>query len=129
MKLCIPVTEDRGLASPVSAHFGSAPLFVVVDTESGACRSLRNRDADHAHGTCQPLMSLAGEPFDGVAVGGIGMGAVNKLQAANVHVFISTEATVEQTVAALAGGTLREATPATACVHHGHGSHGHGHCG
>ena len=127
MNLCIPVTEDKGLKSPVSAHFGSAPLFVIVDTDSGACRALPNKNLHHGHGMCQPLMSLAGEQLDGVAVGGIGMGAINKFQAANVRVFISGEATVEETVAAFKTGALKEATPATACGHHGHGPHGHGH--
>jgi predicted Fe-Mo cluster-binding NifX family protein len=129
MNLCIPVTEDNGLRSPVSAHFGSAPLFLIFDTDSGACRALPNKNLHHGHGMCQPLMSLAGEQLDGIAVGGIGMGALNKLQAANVRVFISGESTVEETVAAFKSGSLREATPAMACGHHGHGPHGHGHAG
>jgi len=126
MNLCIPVTEDKGLQSPVSAHFGSAPIFVIVDTGSGACRSLPNENLHHGHGMCQPLRALAGEQLDGVAVGGIGMGALDKFRAANVRVFLSGEATVEETVAAFKAGALREATPATACGHHGHGPHGHG---
>ncbi len=34
MNICIPVNEDKGLQSPVCAHFGSAPAFMIVDTES-----------------------------------------------------------------------------------------------
>lgn len=127
MNLCIPVTEDNGLRTQVSAHFGSAPLFLILNTDSGACRALPNKNLHHGHGMCQPLMSLAGEQLDGIAVGGIGMGALNKLQAANVRVFISGESTVEETVAAFKSGSLREATPAMACGHHGHGPRGHGH--
>jgi len=121
MKLCIPVTEDKGLESPVSAHFGSAPLFIIVDTDGGACRSIPNRNLQHSHGMCQPLMSLTGEQVDGIAVGGIGMGALNKLLAADMRVFITRESTVEGTVTAHKSGTLQEATPAAACGHHGHG--------
>ena len=36
MNICIPITRDNGIQSPVSLHFGSAPLFMVVDTESGS---------------------------------------------------------------------------------------------
>jgi len=121
MKLCIPVTEDKGLESPVSAHFGSAPLFIIVDTDSGACRSIPNRNLQHSHGMCQPLMSLTGEQVDGIAVGGIGMGALAKFQAANMRVFITREPAVEAVVAAFKSGMLQEATPAAACGHHGHG--------
>ena len=124
MKLCIPVTEDQGLKSPVSAHFGSAPLFIIVDTESRVCRSIPNRNLNHSHRMCQPLMSLSGEPVDGIAVGGIGMGALGKLLAANMRVFITHELTVEDAVASLEAGTLREATPAAACGHHGQGHGG-----
>ena len=30
MKVCIPVEEFRGLASPVFGHFDSAPVFALV---------------------------------------------------------------------------------------------------
>jgi predicted Fe-Mo cluster-binding NifX family protein len=129
MKLCIPVTEDRGLESPVSAHFGSAPLFVVADTDSGACRSIPNKDLHHSHGMCRPLSSLTGEEIDGVAVGGIGAGALGKLAAAGMRVFMTRERSVRDTVSAFRSGTLPEAAPASACGHHGH-DHGQGHgCG
>jgi predicted Fe-Mo cluster-binding NifX family protein len=47
MKLCIPATEDQGPESPVSAHFGSAKHFVIVDTESGACRRVHRHGRGH----------------------------------------------------------------------------------
>lgn len=127
MNLCIPVTSDEGLASPVSAHFGSAPIFLIVDTESGSCRAIPNRNLHDGHGMCQPLRLLAGERLDGVVAGGIGMGALGKLQSANLRVFLSECETVRDTIAALKAGALAEATAATACRHHqGHGPHGHG---
>jgi predicted Fe-Mo cluster-binding NifX family protein len=124
MNICIPVLEDKGLGSPVSQHFGSAPLFIIVDTGSGSCRSVMNRNLDHGHGMCQPLLSLAGESVDAMVVGGIGQGALGRLQAANIRVFLSTLDTVDSTLAAFRCGTLREVTPQTACGHHGHGQQG-----
>jgi predicted Fe-Mo cluster-binding NifX family protein len=126
MNICIPVTGDEGLASRVSMHFGSAPLFMIVDTGTGSCRSVPNRNSHHDHGMCQPLSSLAGESLDGIVVGGIGRGALGKLQAAGIRVYLAGAPTVEATVAAFASGTLREMTPAEACAHHGNGPHGHG---
>jgi predicted Fe-Mo cluster-binding NifX family protein len=126
MNICVPVIEDRGLASPVSGHFGSAPLFLVVDTETGGCRAIANRDRHHDHGMCRPLSSIAGERLDGVVVGGIGRGALGKLQAAGIRVYLSEAPTVEETVAAFRAGMLREVTAAEACAHHGSGPHGHG---
>ena len=121
MQICIPVLEDRGLESPVSGHFGSAPLFMIVDTESRTCRSVSNQNLNHGHGMCQPLQSLAGERLDGMVVGGIGMGALNKLHAANIQVFLSEFPTVGTTLAAFQAGTLKLVTPESACGHHGGG--------
>jgi predicted Fe-Mo cluster-binding NifX family protein len=125
MNICIPVTRDNGIRSPVSLHFGSAPVSMVVDTESGSCRAVTNRDLRHDHGMCRPLAQLAGEKLDAMVVGGIGMGAFGKLKAANIRVYFSEHPTVEETVAAFKTGTLKEVTPAMACAHHGDGPHVH----
>jgi predicted Fe-Mo cluster-binding NifX family protein len=125
MNICIPITRDNGIQSPVSLHFGSAPIFMVVDTENGTCRAITNGNLHHDHGMCQPLSQLAGERLDAMVVGGIGMGAFGKLKAANIRVYHSTHPTVEETVAAFKTGTLKEVTPATACAHHGDGPHVH----
>jgi predicted Fe-Mo cluster-binding NifX family protein len=133
MNICIPVTNDDGLDSLVCGHFGSAPFFTTVDTESRACRTTANANQNHAHGMCQPLAALAGQAIDGVVVGGIGMGALGKFQAAGIRVYRATTGTVGEAVDAFVSGTLTEITPATACAHHGHGDHGphgagpHGH--
>jgi predicted Fe-Mo cluster-binding NifX family protein len=121
MNICIPVLEDRGLESPVSAHFGSAPLFMIIDTENSSCRSIPNQNLHHSHGMCQPLLSLAGEKLDGMVVGGIGMGALGKLMAANIRVYLAEHSTVDATLSAFKNGKLRLVTPATACGHHGRG--------
>jgi len=128
MKVCIPVNEDRGLDSPVCGHFGSAPLFLVVDTETSACRALPNANQHHAHGMCRPLDAIRGEPLDALVVGGIGLGALTRLRESGLDVWISDRPDVKATLAALADGSLRRADPAGACAGHGHGqAHGHQH--
>jgi predicted Fe-Mo cluster-binding NifX family protein len=123
MNVCIPVLEDKGLQSRVSQHFGSAPAFIVVNTESGECRTIENQDLHHAHGMCQPLSSLNGECIDAIVAGGIGAGALSKLRAAGLEVFCSEHPTVGGAIAALKEGRLPKVNPATACGHHGHGHH------
>ena len=118
MNLCIRATEDKGLQSPVSGHFGSALSFMIVDSDTGVCRTVSNGDAHHTHGACQPLASLTGQGVDAVVVGGIGAGALSKLQAAGVRVFLAEQPTVEAVVAAFKAGTLTLATPESACAHH-----------
>jgi len=121
MRICIPVLDDHGLDSQVCAHFGSAPGFMIVDTESRDCRVIGNRNEHHAHGMCQPLAALAGETVDGIVVGGIGMGALMKLQTAGITVYRAVHPTVGETLAAFTAGSLQPLGQNEACGgHHGH---------
>ncbi|TYO99358.1 putative Fe-Mo cluster-binding NifX family protein [Geothermobacter ehrlichii] len=125
MKICFPVAEDQGLNSPVYGHFGSAPQFIVVDTETREVKTLKNRDQHHAHGACQPLKALAGQEVDAVVVGGIGSGALLGLNRAGLTVYRAQAKTVAENITSLVENGLPELTPAQTCGGHAHG-HGHG---
>ena len=126
MKVCIPIDEDQGLASPVCEHFGSAPMFMIADTATETARAIPNRNQHHGHGMCRPLQALDGQDIEGIVVGGIGRGALDKLTAADVSVFQSPFDTVAETLEALKAGQLEPVTPDRACAHHGHGGGGRG---
>ncbi len=79
MKICFPVESDKGLDSDVFGHFGSAPIFVAFDTLTKSIDTISNQDLGHAHGMCNPLKALDGKMVDVIIVGGIGAGAINKL--------------------------------------------------
>ena len=124
MRICIPVNEDLGLQSEVCAHFGSAPAFLIVDTDNNECRAIVNHNQHHSHGMCTPLAALQGEILDGIVVGGIGMGALMKLQAAGITVYRAMHPTVAETVAAFKAGTLQPVGEDGACAgHQGHHQH------
>ena len=108
-----------------SAHFGSAPFFTFVDTESGEVESVENGGGEHAHGQCRPLAFLGSRPVEALLCRGLGRGALMKLQAGGVQVYITMEADVEKSLAAFKNGMLQQMTPVDACQGHGHGGHGH----
>jgi predicted Fe-Mo cluster-binding NifX family protein len=115
VNICIPIDEDHGLQSPVCAHFSSAPAFMVVDTVSGSCRAILNRNQHPDRGMCLPPGLLHGKSIDGMVVGGIGMASLSKLIAANISVYVSEHATVAETVAAFKAGTLKSMLPEMVC--------------
>jgi predicted Fe-Mo cluster-binding NifX family protein len=121
MKLCIPVEADKGLESAVYGHFGSAPLFLVVETDTLAVTPLTNSNQHHAHGMCQPVAALGGAAVDGVVVGGIGRGALMKLNAAGIAVYHSPYATVAQTVEAMKTDKLPVFRAENTCAGHSEG--------
>ncbi len=123
MQICIPVVRDEGLESRVCEHFGSAPVFMIVDTETGACRPIANRNSRHGHGMCEPLSALGGEAIDGFVVGGVGRRALDRLRASAIQVFQAEHATVGETLAAFKAGALRPVPLDAACA----GRHGDEH--
>lgn len=115
MKICFPTEDLKGLDSQVYSHFGSAPGFVIVDTDSRDIEQISNTDQHHAHGMCQPMKALGGRKVDAIAVGGIGMGALMKLQGQGIRVYRAAQGTVEQNTALFLDRKLPEFDPAFTC--------------
>ena len=87
MKVCFPVLKAEGMDSEVYGHFGSAPAFMVVETENNTTTTITNSDQHHAHGACNPLKALDNQRVDAIVVGGIGAGALTKLNQQGIKVF------------------------------------------
>jgi predicted Fe-Mo cluster-binding NifX family protein len=128
VKIAIPVSEYRGLDSPVHGHFGSAPAFALVNSEDMAVEQIGNGDHGHVHGACSPMKALAGVRPDAVVVGGIGAGALFGLRAAGISVYRCAGGTVSAAVEKLKEGTLEAVTEEGVCAGH-HGGHSCGHHG
>ncbi len=121
MKIAIPVAEYRGLESSVYGHFGSAPVFALVDSETMVIEPIGNRDHEHEHGACSPMKALAGAKPDAVVVGGIGAGALFGLRAAGIKVYRFTEGTVADALRLLKAHQLPEIEENGVCAGHGGG--------
>ena len=121
MKICFPTSTLEGLESQVYGHFGSAPGFVIVDAETRQVEEIANGDLHHAHGMCQPLKALGGRQVDGIVVGGIGLGALMKLQAQGVSVYRALQGTVRDNLDLMHKGMLPQFTAEHTCAGHGHG--------
>jgi len=118
MKIAFPVQVDQGLESQVYGHFGSAPSFVILDSTSGEFETIGNSDAHHEHGQCQPMKALAGNAVDAIVVGGIGGGALMRLQAQGVRVFRAVEGSVQQNLEYMKSGKLPEFSVNMTCAGH-----------
>lgn len=129
MKICFPIETDNGIDSVIYNHFGSAPGFVLVDTEDGTVRALTNADSVHSHGACSPIKALGGASVDALVVTGIGGGALQMLQRQGVAVLQAVAPTIAANIAIIKEGKSLPAYTGS-CGGHGHGqshAHGHGH--
>jgi predicted Fe-Mo cluster-binding NifX family protein len=121
MKIAFPTQENKDRQSEVHNHFGSAPYFIVVDTDTDDLSSLDNMNLNHTHGNCQPLAALGGTAVDAVVVGGIGGGALRKLLNNGIKTYRAVEGTVQDNLELIKDGKLPEFSPDHTCQGHHHG--------
>jgi predicted Fe-Mo cluster-binding NifX family protein len=121
MKVCFPVDKDEGIESAVYGHFGSAPTFVVIDTNQENVGTISNANRIHEHGACNPIMALGGKQVDAVVVGGIGAGALMKLNSEGIRVYQAVEPTIKENLDLLRDSLLPELTLNQTCGGHAGG--------
>ncbi len=118
MKVGFAVQMNEGMESRVYDHFGSAPAFIIVDTEGKEVLTVNNRNLHHVHGACNPVMALDGKSVDAMVVGGIGAGALVKLNASGIKVYGAGALTVKENLALLSENKLQELSAYNACRAH-----------
>jgi predicted Fe-Mo cluster-binding NifX family protein len=118
MKVGFAVQNIEGIESKVYNHFGSAPAFIIVDTENKDILTVNNKDLHHAHGACNPIMALDGKRVEAIIVGGIGAGAIAKLNASGIKVYQAAASTVRENLDLLGQNKLQELSMHNACQAH-----------
>lgn len=129
MKVAVTTDENK----QVFQHFGHCKLFTLAEVAEGAVQQMQMLDASGSgHEALAELLKANG--VQTLICGGIGAGAKNALEAAQIEIFAGVQGGVEQALEQYAKGTL-EKRPIVLCNHHGHG-HAHGqeeghacHCG
>jgi predicted Fe-Mo cluster-binding NifX family protein len=124
VQICIPTEDDAGLAARVSDHFGSARWLTVVDSETGAARSIANQDLGHRPGTCDAAGSVAKLGTEAVVCTGMGRRALSSMKRAGIPVFLTESPTVGEAVAEFEMEILLPLLDEDACSGgHGLGAH------
>jgi predicted Fe-Mo cluster-binding NifX family protein len=118
MKICFPVETNNGFDSEVYGHFGSAPVFVVYDSATKTIATIDNQDLGHVHGMCSPLKALDGKTVDAIVVGGIGAGAVNKLNEMGIKAYRALQGTIRDNIGLFEKCQLTEITLEHTCGGH-----------
>lgn len=117
MKLCFPVAKNDGLDSQLFSHFGSAPLFLMVDTETQNVTELTN---PKAQGGCGRHKAMAANKVDALVVAGIGRGALVNLQNEGIQVYKAQGATITDNILSLVSQRLDPLGNDQVCGGHQH---------
>jgi predicted Fe-Mo cluster-binding NifX family protein len=118
MKICIPTRTNDGKTANVHEHFGSAPYFVIYDTNAGTVEIIDNANQHHSHGMCQPMSALSGRKIDAVVCGGMGARAVQKLNEGGIKAYRAIPGTVGDITGQFLKGGLEEITISNVCTQH-----------
>jgi len=121
--MCLPSTEQNGLASAISEHFGRAPFHYIVDTETEAVQLLPKPEGEHGH--CVPVQALIAAGVKSVVCKGIGRGAVMNFTNAGIPVLNTQAQTIQDAVQAFKGHSLAPVDDDNLCAGH---DHDHDHC-
>jgi predicted Fe-Mo cluster-binding NifX family protein len=108
------------LEATVDPRFGRAAAFVVLDTDTGAVRSLDNRESSlTGHGAgIQTARLIVDQGVHAVLTGHCGPNAYRALHAAGVRVYTGvTAGTVRDAVQQFQAGRLQEAARADVQPH------------
>ena len=119
MKVCFPVNSNNGVESIPYGHFGTAPEFIICNLETKEVKSIKNGDLGHEHGKCQPMKALSGEDVDAIVVGGIGQGAITRLNSMGIKVYRAKDGNVRDNIEAYKAGQLEEFESNHICNHDG----------
>lgn len=119
MKVCFPVEQNNGIKSAIYGHFGSAPMFLVVDTDDNSVSVINNGNLGHDHGNCSPIKALNGQKIEALILSGIGAGAISKLRTMGVEVYQAVNPDIESNITLFKAGTLRKMS--STCAGHSHG--------
>jgi predicted Fe-Mo cluster-binding NifX family protein len=124
MKVSIPTKDENGLDGIVEQHFGKAPTYTIIDTDTGEITVIPNT-SEHMGGVGLPPEYLHKNGVDIMLCAGLGYKAVCMFESYGIEVFVGAGGTVRDTFEAWKTGKLQNATSENACTEHGHEEHHH----
>ena len=117
MKVSVPTRDEKGLDGIVEQHFGKAPTYTIIDTETEKVTVISN-DSEHTGGVGLPPEHLHKNGVDIMLCGGLGLKAVRMFESYGINVFVGAGGTVKETFEAWKAGKLQNATAENSCSEH-----------
>ncbi|HUX19905.1 MAG TPA: NifB/NifX family molybdenum-iron cluster-binding protein [Spirochaetia bacterium] len=129
MKICVPTEDKNGLEAQVSGHFGRAPYFALVDSETKAVEFVVNGETGHEHGRCVGAALAVEMKPEVVLTAGMGRGAFDLVRSGGARVFRTEGLNLSDALEGFTQGNAPELVSSEAAGHHHAGQEAHGHGG
>lgn len=126
MKVAIPTEGKKGMDEQVSQHFGRAPTYTIVDTESGAVEVVENT-SEHMGGTGLPPELLHAHGVEAILCTNLGHRAVEMFCSMGITAYIGVHGTVAMALGLWKEKKLAEASEESSCKEGKHEHHAEQH--
>ncbi|MFW5924491.1 MAG: NifB/NifX family molybdenum-iron cluster-binding protein, partial [archaeon] len=97
MRVCVPTTDDAGRTAQLSDHFGRAPYYTIVDTETDEIEVVPN-ESRHRGGTKMPPTYVAEYDVDAVLLDHVGKRGMELFDEHGIDVLQTDDGTVDDVV-------------------------------
>ncbi len=114
MIVAVPAAESTGLNSAVSAHFGRAPWYALINTETGEVKSVQN-GGSHFGGPQLAPEFLRDNGAEAILCAGLGTRAIMLCSEFGIPAYVGDQQTVGELVEAFKNDQLRCANPEDGC--------------
>ncbi len=109
MKIAVTAEKNNGFESKVNTHFGRAPYFAVVDTETDNIELIKNEAANASGGAgISAAQLIADRGVDVLISGSVGPKAYTALSSGNIEMYIIQQGTVREAVDSFNGDKLSQ---------------------
>jgi predicted Fe-Mo cluster-binding NifX family protein len=118
--ICIPVLSNEGLLSQVCPHFGKAPMYLLWQGRQLAGTLSQEPTTSHGGHSCIATEVLTAASVSKVVCNALGRGAMNRMHAAGIEVFITAAGCVGDVLDELDAGIVMAADASHCCEGHHH---------
>lgn len=107
MKIAFPIIDNNGLDSRIDEHFGTAPNFLIVDTDTLTFKMQKNQKLLEDAVKCKTSVFEKKEKIDAVITKCMGDGSQRSLSKENIQIFQAVKETVNENLALLKKNELK----------------------
>lgn len=113
MRLCFPVEQNLGLKSRIYYHFGSAPLYLLIDTETEDIQELPWLAKEEV--PCTQARFMREQQVEALVLSGVGEKALTRLVDFGIQVYEAKGVTIADNLICLSDNRLHHYEPEQAC--------------
>lgn len=115
MKITFPTNDDKGLEGQLADHFGRAPTFTIIDSETEELNVIDN-SGEHFGGRQSAPVLVINNGTNVLICKALGRKAIARFAESNIDVYITEKLTVKNALEAYKKQELRKATDNEACA-------------